>query len=281
VTVARSSAFRAVACAFIWAALAAGARAEYGRTPESYMDVSALAIDEAKFLGAPLDGDVMLLGEDGQRFRLAELFGKPVLLLFSYYNCDGVCPAVNRSLARVIDRVQRVRPAEDFRVLTLSFDRKDRLEDLRHFVEMLGLAPEARAGWRFAVFAQGGDIERIAERVGYRWFWSVRDRVFVHPNVLIVLSPEGRVARYLPSTGIGPRDIELALIESDWNRVLESGRLRDLVAGVCFSYSFRDGRYVLNAPLFIAAGSLTLGCAAAIASFAVFRRSRRREALSA
>jgi protein SCO1/2 len=257
------------------------ARAEYGRTPESHVDVSALAIDEAKHLGVPLGADLPLVDEDGRRFALGELFGRPVLLLFSYYGCDGACPTVNRRLAEAISGVKRFRPGEDFRVLTLSFDRKDKPDAVRHFVRTLGVETEARRGWRFALFADGADIKRIAESVGYRYFWSVRDRMFVHPNALIVLSPEGRVARYLPAATIGPRDIELAMIESDWNRVTGAASVLDLLTGVCFSYSYKDGRYVLNAPLFIAAGSLTLGLAAAVLSFSVFRRSRRREAQSA
>ena len=261
--------------------LAGAARAEYGRTPESHFDAQSLAIDEAKHLGVPLGADLALLDGQGRRFALGELFGKPTLLLFSYYSCDGACPTVNRKLAQAIVNANRFRPGEDYRVLTVSFDKKDTLAGIRQFVETLGVAEEDRRGWRFAVFQDGGDIKRIAESVGYRWFWSVRDRVFVHPNVLIVLSPEGRVARYLPAASIGPRDVELALIESDWNRVTNSSRLLDIALGVCFSYSYKEGRYVLNAPLFIAAGSLTLGIGALILSLSLFRRFRRREAESA
>jgi protein SCO1/2 len=261
------------------AALAAAlpARAEYGRTPDSHIDPAALAIDESKFIGTPLEGDLALVAEDGRPFRLGELYGKPVLLLFSYYSCDGACPTVNRKLAESIAGARRFRAGEDYHVLTLSFDRKDTPAGAHKFVQVLGADAQATRAWRFALFANGADIKRVAESVGYKFFWSLRDRVFVHPNVLIVLSPEGRVARYLPSWTIAPRDIELALIEADWNRITASTRLLDIAAGICFSYNFKEGRYVLNAPLFIAAGSLSLGFASVIAGFAVFRRSRRKE----
>lgn len=249
--------------------------AQPGNSPTpSNLDPATLAIDEAKFIGTPLDGELPLIGEDGRRFPLRELFGKPLLLLFSYYSCDGACPAVNRKLAEAIHGAQRFRAGEDYRVLTVSFDRRDSPASLRKFVQLLGpgAAPSA---WRFALFADDGDIARIAEKVGYKYFWSVRDRLFVHPNMMIVLTPEGRVARYLPAWTIGPRDVDLALIESDWGRITATTRIIDIATGICFSYSYKDGRYKLNAPLFIAAGSLTLGFASVVAGFAVFRRRRQ------
>jgi len=252
--------------------------AQYGRTPDSHIDPAVLSIDESRHLGTPIGGDLRLVDEQGRTFVLGELFGKPLLLLLSYYSCDGACPTVNRRLAQAIGEVDRFLPGEDFRVLTLSFDRRDRPDSVRGFVRTVGLEREAARGWRFALFEQGDDIRRIAESVGYRYFWSVRDRMFLHPNVLIVLSPEGRVVRYLPAASIGKRDVELAMIESDWGRVSESTRVLDILSGVCFSYSYKDGRYVLNAPLFIAAGSLTLGFAAIVAAFSLFRRFRRKEA---
>ncbi|MDP1691486.1 MAG: SCO family protein [Burkholderiaceae bacterium] len=248
--------------------------AQPGNSPQpSNLDPATLSIDEAKFIGTPLDGDLPLIGEDGRRFPLREMFGKPLLLLFSYYSCDGACPTVNRKLAEAINGAQRFRAGEDYRVLTVSFDRKDTAASLRKFVQLLGpgAAPNA---WRFALFADADDTQRIAEKVGYKYFWSVRDRLFVHPNVMVVLTPEGRVARYLPAWTIGPRDVDLALIESDWGRLSASSRLLDIATGICFSYSYKEGRYKLNVPLFIAAGSLTLGFASVIAGFAVFRRRR-------
>ncbi len=267
----------AAACAL----LAFAAHADHGRAPESHIDVNALAIDEAKFLGTPLEDSLAFIGEGGERFRLKELLGKPLLLLFSYYSCDGSCPTVNRRLAEAIVNMERFRSGEDFHVLTVSFDRKDTPADIRQFVQTLGLEQRGYRGWRFALFADGTDIKRVAGEIGYRYFWSVRDRVFVHPAALIVVSPEGRVARYLPAASIGPRDIELALIESDWNRVTASTRLVDIASGICFSYNFKEGRYVLNAPLFIAAGSLTLGVVLLILSFSVFGRFRNKERDSA
>ncbi|MFO1283794.1 MAG: SCO family protein [Burkholderiales bacterium] len=272
-------AVRRLAALFL-VALAVGsspAAAQPARAPTtSHVDPASLAIDEARFLGTPLDPELALIGDDGARFRLGDLFGRPLLLLFSYYSCDGACPTVNRALAEAIAGVTRFRAGTDYRVLTLSFDAKDTPATVRRFVRELGAgaAPDA---WRFALAADPRDVKRIAEQVGYKYFWSVQDRLFVHPNVMIVVSSDGRVARYLPSWNLGARDVELALTEGAGSRAGSTASIIDIARGICFSYSYREGRYVLNAPLFVAAGSLTLGFAGVIAGFAVFRRSRRRE----
>jgi len=97
-----------------------------------------------------------------------------------------------------------------------------------------------------------------------RFFWSYRDRVFVHPNAFIVVTPEGRVARYLYGTLV---------------KVAASGQLIDILAGVCFSYNFKEGRYTINVPLFVGMGSLLLGISLVVVSFLVAKKKmHRREA---
>lgn len=258
-------------------ALAAGAHAQHRVSQDTKFDAETLAIDEQRFLGTPLDADLALVDHRGRHFKLGELMGRPTLLVFSYYTCDGTCPVINRQLAEAIAGVKRFRAGTDFNVITVSFDKKDGVRDIEHFLKQIGVDDPDQKGWRIAVFSDGEDIKRIAEKVGYKWFWSLRDRVFVHPSVMMVLSPELRLVRYLPAYSIGPSDVELGLIESDWGKITGSAKLLDIARGVCFSYSYKDGRYVVNAPLFIAAGSVSIGALSIIAAFGVYRRKKRKE----
>ncbi len=240
-----------------------------------------LIIDQEKYLGVPLDGEVALVGQDGKGFRLKEWLGKPLILVLSYFTCDGACPTINRAMARTVLAAERFRPGKDYRVLTLSFDPNDTPQSMHHFVHKVGLPEEARRGWRFALFKHKENIARFTGRLGYRYFWSARDKVFMHPNVYLFVSPQGRVVRYLYGAKISPRDIELAVIESDWNRLTSSSRAIDILSGVCFSYNFKEGRYTLNYPLFVAAASLILGVAAVVFSFIVYRHRKRGRLINA
>jgi len=252
------------------AALPGGPQAAAER---SELDPNVLRIDEPRHLGTRLDPDLVLRDAQGRAFRLGDLYGKPLILVLSYFGCDGVCPTIARNLERTLEGVERFRPGRDFRVLTVSFDRHDTPERARAFLARS--RARAMPGWTVAVLADPADIRRLTEAVGYRYFWSVQDRMFVHPNAYVVLSPEGRVVRYLYGLRIGPRDLELALIDANWERITESGRVLDIVAGVCFSYSYADGRYVLNYPLFAGMGALALGVGLVTFSLLAYRRRRQ------
>ncbi len=262
-------------------ALAPAASAEYGRIPPTSIDPATLTINEAEHLGARLDRKLALRDERGAAFRLADLLDKPLILVFSYYQCDGTCPTINRNLAKSILAAQRFRAGDDYRVLTVSFDRNDGLEQLGHFVHHLEQPAAARDGWRHAVASRAEDLAALIQATGYKFFWSARDKVFLHPNVLIFVTPDGRVARYLYGLSASARDIELALIEANGGRIAKPSQAIDYLTGICFSYNFSEGRYVLNYPLFIAMGSLAFGLSLVAFSFTVFRKRKSRRMVHA
>jgi protein SCO1/2 len=270
-----------MASALLALTLAQGAAAEYGRIPPTAIDPAALTINESEHLGQRLNKNIALRGENGAEFRLNDMLDKPLILVFSYYQCDGACPTINQNLARTVLAAQRFHPGEDYRVLTVSFDRNDGPEQLRHFVHHLKLPAEANTGWRYAVVKQPEDLAALIQSVGYKYFWSVRDKVFVHPNVLIFVTPDGRVARYLYGLSASPRDVELALIEANGGRIAKPSQAIDYLTGICFSYNFSEGRYVLNYPLFIAMGSFAFGVVLVVFSFTVYKNRKPRRLLNA
>lgn len=244
--------------------------------PESTIDPALLQIDELKHLGTPLAGELELIDQDGRAFTFGELRGEPVILILSYYGCDGTCSTFNRSLAHALEGVSRFRIGADYRVLTVSFDRHDTPNTARDFAAKAGLPPGLQAGWRHAVLRHEADIARLTGSLGFNFFWSRADRIFLHPNAMVFLTPDGRVARYLYGHRANPRDIELALIEADWNRIANSANVIDMLAGVCFSYSYADGRYRFNPSLLAGLGSMLLGLSLIALGAFVYRKKTGR-----
>lgn len=246
---------------------------------DSSVDPAILRIDEPQHLGRMLDRTTMLVAADGREFAVGDLLGKPAILLLSYYGCDGTCPTMNLELAKALERVPRFRPGRDYRVLTVSFDARDSERTLRDFLLKTGQGTSA-PGWRHAVLkshADGRAAERFAGQVGFRFFWSDGAKAFLHPNVIVFLTPEGRVARYLYGFRLEPRNLELALIDADWGRIADSAAVFDMLTGACFSFNYAEGRYQWNTPLLAGVGSLLFGIGA-MAWGAVAYRRRREEA---
>jgi protein SCO1/2 len=180
---------------------------------------------------------------------------------------------MNRLLYNELPKVERFRIGSDYRVLTVSFDKADTPEAAAEFAHRVGIPAELRAGWRHAVVKnRQTDVDALAGSVGFRYFWSNADKTFLHPNVLVFLTPEGRVARYLYGTRLDARAIQLALIDADWGRIAEGASVIDMLTGVCFSYNYAEGKYQPNYPLLIGVGSLLFGIFLLAFGAFVFRR---------
>jgi protein SCO1/2 len=245
---------------------------------DSTVDPSILIIDD-EYLGVKVDGDYALIDEKDREFELGELMGKPLVLVLSYYTCDGSCMVQNHLLKNRLLGIERVRAGADYNVLTLSFDKNDDGKSLEMFAGELGLPAGLSDGWRLALLKNKEDIKRLTGTVGFKYFWSARDRVFLHPSVFIFLSPEGRVLRHLYAPSIEKKDIELAILETGKgvSRGSKVTDLTDLFLVACFSYNFKEGKYTLNYPLFIAVGAFLLGVSVVVASLTVFKLKGRRE----
>lgn len=266
---------RAALGIFLFVAFAAGiASAGNGRVAESGIDLSTLKIDESKYLGKKLDGEMALVDQDGVRFNLKDMFGKPLILVLSYYTCDGVCTTVNSDLRDVLAKVGLVEIGKDFNVLTLSFDTKDTAETITHFRTDLSLPPNTAKAWKHALALNSQDVADMAAGIGFKYFWSPRDRMFLHPNVYIFISSEGRVARYLYAYSVGPRDMEVAVMETARGQV-GINKLGSLLVSYCYSYNYKVGKYTLNLPIFIGLGSLAVGGISFLVAAYVQKRKKR------
>lgn len=246
-------------------------------TVESTPDPRIMQIDEPRYLGALVPRGIEMLGASGRAFTLGDVLGKPVILLLSYYQCDGSCSTMNRALYRELPKVERFRIGRDYRVLTVSFDRNDTAARAAEFARQLELPAAIRAGWTHAVVRDRQNASgALASSVGFRYFWSQADRAFLHPNVLVFLTPEGRVARYLYGTHLDARQIGLALVDADWGRISNSANVIDLVTGVCFSYNYAEGKYQPNYSLLAGAGALLFGVSLMVSGAVVYRNRQRR-----
>ena len=101
----------------------------------------------------------------------------------------------------------------------------------------------------------------VAEAVGFHYQYDAASDQFAHATGLVMLTPQGRISRYLYGLDYAPRDVKLALVEASQNKI---GTLTDQLLLFCYHYDPATGKYGPAAMTAVRiAGALTvlvLGC---------------------
>ena len=199
---------------------AAGFKREPGMTSSTIpAPLREIGFDQNLDQFVPLD--TTFRDEAGATVRLGDYFGKrPVVLVFAYFDCPMLCTQVINGLASALD-VLSLKPGKDFEIVTVSFNPKDtpatasakKANYIARYKQ-----PGAAAAWHFLTGDQPS-IDRLTEAAGYRYVWDKDTQQFAHPTGVIVLTPDGRLARYLFGIEYGPRDLRFALVEASAGKV--------------------------------------------------------------
>ncbi len=235
-----------------------------------------MLIDEQAVLGAQMRTDTPLINETGREFKWGDLAGTPTILVMSYYTCDGSCSVINQALASLLPDVKAVTPGTDYKIVTLSFDRHDDLKTTGAFKTHLDVAGGIKDHWTFATFKSEADLKSETEKIGFKFFWSPEDRIFLHPGAFLFFSPQGRLIRVLYQQDISARDIELAVLDARQGQFRPTEIIKYALS-VCYSYSYHDGRYVMSIPIIVGVGALGLGLTTLFGSMFIYKRYNRPE----
>lgn len=209
-----------------------------------------VGIDER--LGSFVPLDLGFLDSSGDSVYLRQAITRPTILTLVYYHCPTICKPLLGEVAHVVARTELV-PGEDYNLLTVSFNSEDTPETARtikeNFTESLDTVGEN--GWRFLT-ADSATIAALTEAVGFSFERTDGD-TFAHGTALIVLSPEGKIVRYLYGIRFLPFDIKMAVTEATKGNVAPSIAR---VLQYCFSYDPDGRRYVFNVTRVAGAGIL-------------------------
>jgi len=206
-----------------------------------------VGVDEK--LGARIPMDLTFTDQDGKTVRLKDFFtGGPVILSLNYYSCPMLCPLIFRNLAAEMRAVKGLSPDKDYRIVTVSIDPEETLVRAKaKSAETWRMVPEIHDPGKRWPFLIGTDqtIVQLTKLTGMRYTRLGKNN-FAHPSILVILTPDGKVARYLYGIEQRPSDLKLALVEAAGGRIGGS-RLVNQVLLYCFHYDPVGKKYAVTA----------------------------------
>ena len=195
-------------------------------------------------IGQRVPLDTTFRDEAGASVRLGDYFGKkPVVMVFAYYDCPMLCTQVINGLASALG-VMSLNPGQDFEIVTVSFNPHDTPASATAkkavYLERYK-RPGAAEGWHFLTGDQS-QIDRLTKAAGFRYAWDAETKQYAHPSGVIVLTPDGRLSKYLFGIEYGPRDLRLGIVEASAGQI---GTPVDALLLYCYHYDPMTGRYGL------------------------------------
>ena len=236
------------------------------------------AVDVVEKLGERIPGELRFVDAAHADFALGEAFGrgKPVVLSLVYFECPMLCSLVEKGLVKGLNETGLVL-GKDYLALTVSFSPRDTpqkaAEAQRGYLQQLSKKEgDPERSWAFLT---GGDqeIRSLAEALGFLYRWDAQTQQYEHPAVSMVLTPDGRISRYLYGIEYSSRDLRLAVVEASQGRV---GTTLDRVLLKCFRYDPASRRYRVVAVNFVRAGAFCVFLALACGLAVLWRQEAKR-----
>jgi protein SCO1/2 len=220
---------------------APGYRREAG-IPASTVPAPLREIGFDQRIDVKLPLDVVLRDEHGQLRPFGDYFAsRPAILAFVYYECPMLCTLVLNSMASTLG-VLSLDAGSDFDLIAVSIDPREGAPQAAarkaYFLDRYE-RPTAAAGTHFLT-GEESSIRALASAAGFRYVWDEPTQQYAHPAGVVVVTPDGRVARYLFGLDYSPRDVRLALLEASAGKV---GSAIDAVMLYCYHYDPMTGRY--------------------------------------
>jgi len=195
-------------------------------------------------LNAQMPINTRLVDEQGRTVSLGRYLGqRPMILVLGYYHCKHLCDVVLKGLVNSLNQIS-FRAGRDFEIVSVSIDPRDtpaaamkrKQEALTRYNKSSG------GGWHMLV-GEDDSIHKIASAAGFGYAYDPAQDEYLHAAGILVLTPTGRISRYLYGVKYQPLDLRLALVEASANRI---GSPVDQLLLRCCHYDPTTGRYSLT-----------------------------------
>lgn len=209
--------------------------------PNSLSDEQLLQIKFDQKINSQLSSDLIFRDETGKQIQLGNYFGKrPMVLMLGYYGCPMLCTLVlNGAVSTFQDLKWSV--GENFDVIFASIDPNETsqlaAEKKKNYFRSYGCG--SADGWHFLT-GDKNSIQKLADEIGFRFAYDANAKQFAHPSGFVVLTPDGKIARYFFGVTYSANDLNSALRNASADK---TGSPVEQFILLCFHYSPLTGKY--------------------------------------
>lgn len=247
---------------------------------EQAKELQGVGIDEK--IGSNIDLNLTFKDENGETVTLAKYISGshiPVIISPVYYSCPGLC---NFHLNGLTDALKLMdwSVGDKFKVVAISFDSKETpdlaLKKKASYMKVYDRAG-TEGGWSFLT-GDEANIKAFTSAVGFKFKWNEEAKEWAHASAAIVVTPDGRISRYLPGIMFDPKDVKLAINEASNGKM---GTFVDNLVLYCFQYNPHQSKYTLYAFNIMKLGGALMVLVLALWLLPIWVRSRRAGAKAA
>ncbi len=208
-------------------------------------------------IGQMVPRDLTFRDSTGKVVKIDDyLHRRPVVLMPVYYRCPMLCGLELQGLVRCL-RAMEFSAGQEFEIVTFSIDSREKpelaAEKKAKYIKQYH-RPGSEEGWHFLTGEEAA-IQSLCKSIGFRSRFDPQTGQYAHAAVTVILTPEGRITRYLIGVEFTPRDLRMSLVEASENRL---ATFTDRVLLFCYAYDHTRGKYALAIfTILRAAGVLT------------------------
>ncbi len=208
-------------------------------------ELEGVGIDEK--LGQSLDTTLTFTDDNGQPVQLSQYLTKkkPIILSLVYFNCPSLC---NLHLNGLNDAFKQLDWAvgDKFEVVSVSINPQENASLAKNkkasYLQEYG-RNNVEGGWHFLTGSQE-QIQKLAANVGFKYKYDETSKEYLHSAAAIVITPEGKISRYLHGVFFEPKTLRLSLVEASNGHI---GEFVDSFMLFCFRYDPNKRTYAFYA----------------------------------
>lgn len=258
---------RKVILACIILLLFCGQNSVYGISDPSIIKKD-LEVGIIEHLDSIIPLDLTFSNDKNQPVTLRQLVNKPTIFSFVYFDCPGLCSPLLDGVSQVIENSDMVL-GKDYQVITVSFNFHDTPEKAAQKKQtFLRRHSKGHASDWIFLTGDSSSIMTLTNAAGFKFKKAGLD--YIHPSAILVVSPKGKITRYLYGISFLPFDVKMAVLEA------QKGLSRPTISRIlqfCFAYDPAGKRYAMD--ITKVTGILMLFILLIFIVYLVFKKARK------